>query len=72
MRKAMVMALPSAERCASVSKNKMGLWLEIRHGHFQAHWLRIVRKAEPKQNKTETEGYPRNVGIASNHAYRVG
>ena len=39
-----------------------GRWLEIRRVHFQAPRLRLVRRAERKQDEAETDGYLGNVG----------
>jgi hypothetical protein len=35
---------------------------EIRRVHFQAPRLRLVRRAERKQDEAETDGYLGNVG----------
>jgi hypothetical protein len=39
------------------------MWREIRRVRFQAHRLRLVKRAEWKQGEAETEGYLGNVGL---------
>jgi len=46
----------------SVFQQRTGRWLEIRRVHFQAPRLRLVRRAERKQDEAETDGYLGNVG----------
>jgi hypothetical protein len=43
-------------------QKRTGRWLEIRRVHFQAPRLRLVRRAERKQDEAETDGYLGNVG----------
>ena len=47
----------------SVFQHKTGCWLEIRRIRFQAYRLRLVRRAERKQDEVETDGYLGNVGL---------
>ena len=46
----------------SVFQQRTGRWLEIRRVRFQAPRLRLVRRAERKQDEAETDGYLGNVG----------
>jgi hypothetical protein len=46
----------------TVFQQRTGRWLEIRRVHFQAPRLRLVRRAERKQDEAETDGYLGNVG----------
>jgi hypothetical protein len=48
-----------ASRCSktSVFQHRTGRRLEIRRVRFQAHQLRLVRRAERKQDEAETDGY---------------
>jgi hypothetical protein len=46
----------------SVFQQRTGRWLEFRRVHFQAPRLRLVRRAERKQDEAETDGYLGNVG----------
>ena len=46
----------------SVFQQRTGRLLEIRRVHFQAPRLRLVRRAERKQDEAETDGYLGNVG----------
>jgi hypothetical protein len=43
-------------------QKRTGRWLEIRRVHFQAPRLRLVWRAERKQDEAETDGYLGNVG----------
>jgi hypothetical protein len=45
-----------------VFQHKAGCWLEIRRIRFQAYRLRLVRRAERRQDEAETNGYLGNVG----------
>ena len=41
----------------SVFQHRTGRWLEIRRARFQAHWHRLVRRAERRQDEAETDGF---------------
>jgi uncharacterized protein YbjT (DUF2867 family) len=43
-------------------QQRTGRWLVIRRVRFQAPRLRLVRRAERKQDEAETDGYLGNVG----------
>lgn len=54
--------VPLDEGMTSVFQYRTGRWLEIRRVRFQAHRLRLVRRAERRQDEAETDGYLGNVG----------